>query len=177
MSTESLLPDNRSALERALEMTLRQHLDNNQSPVLQLWRPYECPEKLLPWLADAVGVDEWRPDDPEIDRRNQIATFWPRQREAGQRIALRRAVESLGFTPTFMPWYETGKAPYTLEVRIWLDGRPVDPETESRLRKRVERAMSERDSITISTAFSLSGTQYIGTQLSGGTVITILPGD
>ena len=177
MSTDSLLPENRTALELALERTFKKQFDDIDHPFLKIWRPYECPEHLLPWLADAVGVDEWRPDDPEMDRRNQIATFWPRQRQAGMRVAIRRAVESMGFTPEFLPWYQTGKEPGTLEVRVWSDGKAITTDLSSRLDKRINRAISERDDVTLSTAFSNSGTQYTALFCGIGTVTTLYPGD
>jgi len=55
---KSLLPPNRSPLEGALE-AVTERSTAVEAPFNALWDPWECPASVLPWLAWALGVQEW----------------------------------------------------------------------------------------------------------------------
>lgn len=144
MSTDSLLPDNRTGLEYQLEQTLADQLQQLDSPWPTLWNPATIPHRLLPWLAQAKGVEDWQ-GDSEQARRDTVASIWQVQRLAGTRAALKQAVEGLGFKATI----EAGEQPYQLRIYAELEQLWHYENLQQRLLQRVMRAKSERDEIQL----------------------------
>lgn len=93
--TETLLPANATALERALA-TVAARVSGVPVPIGDFWSPERCPAALLPWLAWALAVDHWDPDWPEEVRRHVIAASIDVNRRAGTVWAMRRALEAAG---------------------------------------------------------------------------------
>jgi phage tail P2-like protein len=91
-----LLPPNSTELERDLESTFRAALLIDV-PVADLWHPYQCPAAFLPWLAYAVGVEEWSSDWPEQVKRDVIAATPDIRRHRGTVWAVREALRSAGY--------------------------------------------------------------------------------
>ncbi|AIY42994.1 Phage tail fiber [Collimonas arenae] len=60
------------------------------------WNPRTCPAHLLPWLAWALGVEEWDADWPEAFKREVIATSRAIRRQKGTPGAIKRALAALG---------------------------------------------------------------------------------
>lgn len=94
--TDRLLPPNSTELERDLEITLRSALLIDV-PVADLWHPHRCPADFLPWLAYAVGVEEWGSDWPESIKRDVIAATPDIRRHRGTVWAVREALRSAGY--------------------------------------------------------------------------------
>ena len=92
---KTLLPPNATKLERALEQAtacigaVPLRLRDN-------WNPAICPVELLPWLAWAVGVEEWDAEWPEEVRREVIATARQIRYQKGTPGAIKRALAALG---------------------------------------------------------------------------------
>ena len=91
----SLLPYNASALERALEGATAR-IGDVPVPLRDLWSPQRCPLKILPWLAWALGVEEWTPEWPERVKRSIVADAIAVHREKGTVAALRRILAAVG---------------------------------------------------------------------------------
>ena len=64
-SKYSLLPDNRSPLERGLELAFTELLTSMVSPFPDLLNAHKTPTHMLPYLAQDRGVLEWDPAAPE----------------------------------------------------------------------------------------------------------------
>lgn len=94
--TETLLPNNATPQERALDLTTARVGDVG-APLRQLWDPETCPADLLPWLAWALSVDEWEPEWPEDRKRNVIAASVQVHRKKGTRAAVVQAVAAAGY--------------------------------------------------------------------------------
>jgi|GEM_PF-1232961 len=93
-NSRSLLPPNASALERAFEITS----DRLRAPAVHtLWDPWECPLRLLPWLAYAVAVGEWSDDWSEQTKRQTIASAAGIARRRGTVWAVREALRAAGY--------------------------------------------------------------------------------
>lgn len=101
-----LLPGNASRLERAAAEALA---DIQRVPVLlrQLWNPYTCEARLLPYLAWAFSVDRWDPTWSTEAKRDVIATSFYVHRKKGTIAALRRVVEPLGYLLEVEEWWQT----------------------------------------------------------------------
>lgn len=89
----SLLPPNATAFERAMETALARDLD---MPINKLWSAADCPVDLLPYLAWALGVEEWDPDWPVAVKRAAVANAFAIHREKGTLAGLKRVLSTAG---------------------------------------------------------------------------------
>jgi phage tail P2-like protein len=114
-----LLPGNASRLERAAAEALA---EIQRVPVLlrQLWNPYTCEARLLPYLAWAFSVDRWDPAWSTEAKRDVIATSFYVHRKKGTIAALRRVVEPLGYLLEVNEWWQAAPEgePGTFALRI-----------------------------------------------------------
>lgn len=94
VSSDSLLPPNATPLELAIEGATCVPLP---IPNQTLWRPWECPAALLPWLAHSLSVDTWEPTWTEETKRRVIATSVAVHRIKGTRASMRAALEAAGY--------------------------------------------------------------------------------
>lgn len=93
-----LLPPSATAAERALSMsTERAALDGGELWIGYLWRPWDCPAGLLPWLAWAVAVDEWDAAWPEGVKRAVVAGSIERHRRRGTVWSVRETLIAAGY--------------------------------------------------------------------------------
>jgi hypothetical protein len=161
-STLSILPDNRTLLERALEQTICQSLLELDSVYPELWDPYKTPDHLLPYLAQAKGVPDWGEDTPKA-KQDTVANIWPVQRQAGTRKAVKQAVDALGFDASV----SRGGAPFHLKVDLWReDVGTLEADIIARARRRIGYVKSERDVINLTLNASSEVDLYIA--LSAG---------
>ncbi|WP_295044717.1 phage tail protein I [uncultured Paracoccus sp.] len=89
----TLLPNNATATERAIEATSDRAIP---IPVGDLWNPDTCPAALLPWLAWALSVDDWDADWSDEAKRSTIATSLEIHRRKGTVWAMRAALRAAG---------------------------------------------------------------------------------
>lgn len=92
---EPLLPSNQTRIEAALAAALRPTAD--PAVIRTLWSPWSCPERLLPWLAWALSVDEWDDAWREHIKRQVIAESLAVHRIKGTVAAVLRALAAAGF--------------------------------------------------------------------------------
>ena len=75
-------------------------------PLRDLWNPWKCPVKFLPYLAWAFSVDSW--DENWSEEEKRIATseaFWLHQRK-GTIAAVRFVVEKMGYSISIDEWWQ-----------------------------------------------------------------------
>ena len=90
----SMLPPNATRLERAFEGAT----DKLRAPdVHTLWNAYDCEERLLPWLAWAMGVEVWDDTWPVSVRRSTIAAAMKIARHRGSVWAVKEALIAAGY--------------------------------------------------------------------------------
>lgn len=94
--SETLLPHNATAAERAFEAVLRDAF-MPPVPLREIWDPETCPAALLPWLAGAFSVDEWDPGWSESAKRSAIAQSFSVHRKKGTIGAVKEAVAAAGY--------------------------------------------------------------------------------
>ena len=118
----ALLPVNSTPLERALEAATRPRVSSDV--IRQVWDPWACPAKLLPWLAWALSVDYWEDDWTEKEKRAVIAASIEVHRRKGTPAAMHRVVENLGFGFALVEWWELTPegTPGTAEAFIFRAG-------------------------------------------------------
>lgn len=120
---DHLLPQNATPLEKALSAVLARILTLPTWLIRAVWDPDLCPERLLPYLAQAWSVDEWDPTWPEATKRQVIKdSVWIHQHK-GTIGALRRAIAQLGLGARVVRWFEqTPRArAYTFKLYVGLD--------------------------------------------------------
>jgi phage tail P2-like protein len=90
----SLLPPTSTRLERDLEQSTAR-LGSVSFRLFDNWNPQTCPLKLLPWLAWAVGVEEWDSTWPELVQRNVVASARAIRQLKGTPAAIKLALNAL----------------------------------------------------------------------------------
>lgn len=170
MSTKSILPDNRTTLEAALEQTLSDSLLAIDSPYPQLWNPETVSPHMLPYLAHAKGVTDWGAEADEAARRHTVAHVWPVQRQAGTKQGVEDAVDGLGLNAEFIPGYSWGGPAYSFRVDLigGLRGVPV-----RRIQQRIEVAKAERDGYSIRAVYRPRQDLFIGGVVHESSCITV----
>ncbi len=151
----SLLPDNKSLLERGLELAFSELLYDIKNPFPSLLNPEKTDQHILPHLAQERGVPEWDAQAPESEKRQTVKNIWPIRRTAGTKKGVRLAVESLEYDAEVEPGYKTGGEPYTFTVTAWKrpDTVPLQ-ETANRMLDHVSDAKSERDEFQLRLGIS-----------------------
>jgi len=94
----TLLPPNATELEKALaRCAARVSSLGVTAKMLALWNPATCPAATLPWLAQALHVDEWSETWTEAQKRAVIAASVATHKRKGTIGALKRALAALGY--------------------------------------------------------------------------------
>ncbi|EPK1972082.1 TPA: phage tail protein I [Klebsiella pneumoniae] len=171
----SLLPPGSSALERRLAQACSGISDLNV-PLRDLWNPWKCPVKFLPYLAWAFSVDRWEETWPETDKRQAVSdAFWIHQRK-GTVAAVRRVIETLGYSMTLQEWWEVADPAGTFRLEIDLNDIGI---TEPMI-KELERIIGDAKPVSrhisqLKLSVSAYGTEYVGAAITDGEVITVYP--
>lgn len=102
--SSSLLAPGASALERNAAAACSV-IGDLSVPLRDLWNPWKCPVKFLPYLAWAFSVDRWDESWPEQDKRQVVSdSFWIHQRK-GTVAAVRRVIENMGYSMSIQEWW------------------------------------------------------------------------
>ena len=175
--SNSLLPPGSSALERRLAQACSGISDLNV-PLRDLWNPWKCPAKFLPYLAWAFSVDRWEENWTETAKRQAVSdAFWIHQRK-GTVAAVKRVIEGLGYSMTLNEWWEVADPAGTFRLEIDLNEigitEPMIVELERIIgdAKPVSRHISQ---MTLSV--STPGSAWVGVAGFDGEVISVYPGD
>lgn len=158
MSEYSLLPDNRSPLERGLELAFTQLLYDIENPYPALLNPRQTAKKTLPYLAQDRVVPEWDATAPESEQRQTVTNAWPVRRLAGTRKGLMLAMDSLEYDAEVTPWYQMSPRaqPYHFELVAWKrQSAPINRDVVHRMLDHLEDAKSERDTYELILAFGV----------------------
>lgn len=168
-----LLPPHSTATERALSEAVAR-LSDVGVPLRSVWRPDECPEPLLAWLAWALSVDAWDESWTEAQKREAIrAAVWV-HRHKGTRGAVDRAVRALGYRVRIREWWEESPKgePYTFAIEVEVDDRGVDANLYGMLTRVVEAAKNTRSHLRgFDVVSAARGSVHAGGALqTGGTL-------
>ncbi|EKQ8002001.1 phage tail protein I [Raoultella ornithinolytica] len=173
--SSSLLPPGSSALERRLAQACSGISDLNV-PLRDLWNPWKCPAKFLPYLAWAFSVDSWDENWSEAEKRSVIGeAFWLHQRK-GTVAALRRVIEKMGYSLSITEWWDVADPAGTFRLETDVN----DIGITSRMLDELTRLINETKPVSRHMAqFNISakvtGTIFIGATLSSGEIITVYP--
>lgn len=172
----SILPPNKTALEAGIDLAFDKLLERIAPPFPELMDAQKTPAAFLPYLAADRGVSEWDSKATESEKRKTVASAWAIKRLAGTRRALNLVVRSLGLEPEVTPWHkDSPKAdPYSIRIVARTDS-PIDEITSSRLAKRLQDAIAERDTLSLSIVTEVRGDITMGLSLQDGHETVIYP--
>ncbi|HCH5255482.1 TPA: phage tail protein I [Vibrio parahaemolyticus] len=173
-SSYSLLTDNASPLERALEHTLSKHLDQIAPPLPQLRNANQTPESALPHLAADRMVTYWKNEDSVKIKRAQVASAQVERKLSGTKEGIRIALDAIGYGSEVKSRYENPDLPpYTLDVIAWKsDSSPVNKDLINQLIFKLDDIKSTRDTVGLTLTFgveteiALSGAKAPPTNIS-----------
>ncbi|EPP7097318.1 phage tail protein I [Klebsiella michiganensis] len=145
-------------------------------PLRDLWSPWKCPAKFLPYLAWAFSVDRWEETWSESEKRQAVSdAFWIHQRK-GTVAAVRRVIETLGYSMTLQEWWEVADPAGTFRLEIDLNDIGI---TEQMI-KELERIIGDAKPVSrhlaqMTIATSSRGTAHIGAISFVGEEISVYP--
>jgi len=158
LKTYSVLPDNKSSLERGLELSLSQQLYAVSNPYPQLLDAQNTSIDVVPYIAAERQLPVWDTLGPEHIKRNLAGNAWKIRRLSGTRAGLNMALESFDFMSEITPWHQQVPQgePYSLDIVAWEKGnKPVNVENAIKLLAYIEDTKSERDNIELSLMFGV----------------------
>ncbi|SXE48755.1 tail protein I [Klebsiella variicola] len=173
--SNSLLPPGSSALERRLAQACSGISDLNV-PLRDLWNPWKCPAKFLPYLAWAFSVDRWEETWTETAKRQAVSdAFWIHQRK-GTVAAVKRVIEGLGYSMTLEEWWKVADPAGTFRLEIDLNEIGITEPMIYELERIIGDAKPVSRHISQLTLLQHSrGLASIGAAVSDGEVITVYP--
>lgn len=136
---QSLLPLNRTPLERAIEVAADEDL---KVTLRTLYNPDTCPAHLLYQLAWAWSVDRWDDSWSEVIKRSVIRSAFFVHAHKGTLGALRRVVEPFGYLIEVQEWWQTQPAgvPGTFALKVGVADSGIDEQTYQELTRLIEDA-------------------------------------
>ena len=145
-------------------------------PLRDLWNPWRCPVKFLPYLAWAFSVDRWEETWSETEKRQAVSdAFWIHQRK-GTVAAVRRVIETLGYSMTLQEWWTVADPAGTFRLEIDLNDIGI---TEAMI-KELERIIGDAKPVSrhisqLTLSVSTKGIANVGCAILDGEEITIYP--
>ena len=174
--SNSLLPPGSSALERRLAQACSGISDLNV-PLRDLWNPWKCPVKFLPYLAWAFSVDRWDENWPEETKRAVIRDAYFIHCHKGTIGAVRRVVEPLGYVINVTEWWETSDPPGTFRLDIGVLESGITEEMYFEMERLIADAKpASRHLIGLNIIQDIPGHMYVGGVVYDGDIITVYPG-
>lgn len=145
-------------------------------PLRDLWNPWKCPVKFLPYLAWAFSVDRWEETWTETAKRQAVSdAFWIHQRK-GTVAAVKRVIEGLGYSMTLEEWWEVADPAGTFRLEIDLKEIGITEPMINELERIIDDAKPVSRHISqLTLSASAYGTAHIGAAITDGEVITVYP--
>ena len=174
--TQSLLPPNASALDRAAEAIMVSHLNSIDQPHRDLWNPATCPIQWLPWMAWALSVDDWDPAWTEAQQRSMVAAAISLHRKKGTPWAIREALLRSGLESVRVVERPEGAHWAEFDVDVSVVDRPLTQEAIARAAILIAQNKPVRSVLrTLRTSLQTKGPATIAMALLGGDTTTVYP--
>ena len=171
----SLMASGSSVLEQRAAAACSS-ISNLSVPLRDLWNPWRCPVKFLPYLAWAFSVDRWEETWSETEKRQAVSdAFWIHQRK-GTVATVRRVIETLGYSMTLQEWWKVADPAGTFRLEMDLTDIGI---TEPMI-KELERIIGDAKPVSrhisqLTLSASTYGPANIGAAVFDGDVITVYP--
>ncbi|EMI1335880.1 phage tail protein I [Acinetobacter baumannii] len=174
----NLLPPNTTILEKKITQVASSAFDLN-GDLSALIRIDNAPADFLPILAWQFSVDRWQEDWPDDVKRAQIKNAIKVHRHKGTNYALRKIVESFGYTLTIHEWWQEApmNEPGTFQITIDTNSRELTErgyKTLVELLNDAKPLTRELKGIEINV-ISVNSDTHIACAAYGGDDVTIYP--
>lgn len=171
----ALLPPSSTAWMRSTEAATAR-LSGITVAIRTLWTPIACPVDLLPYLAWALSVDRWDKDWPAERKIAAIQRSYWLHRRKGTRAAVRRVIEDMGFSATFVEWFDVGDEPGTFRLDVDVNEIGITPKTLDELNRLIGDARPvSRHLSQLTISASSGGGVWSGAAIADGEIITVYP--
>lgn len=147
-------------------------------PLRDLWNPWKCPVKFLPYLAWAFSVDRWEESWSEVEKRQEISdAFWIHQRK-GTISAIRFVIEKMGYSISIDEWWQVADPAGTFRLEVDINDIGLTPSMLSDLNRLIDETKPvSRHMAQMNIAVKVRGDIHTGTALCCGEIISIYPED
>ncbi|MGN8258186.1 phage tail protein I [Pseudomonas sp. SMSB3] len=172
---QSLLPLNRTALERAIEAAADEDL---KASLRLLYNPDDCPAHLLYHLAWAWSVDRWEDSWSEEIKRSVIRSAFFVHAHKGTIGALRRVVEPFGYLIETVEWWRMAPQglPGTFALTVGVSTTGISEDTYRELSALLDDARPvSRHMVGLQISLQAAGRFYLGVSLSEGDTLEVYP--
>ncbi|HBG9753988.1 TPA: phage tail protein I [Klebsiella oxytoca] len=145
-------------------------------PLRDLWNPWKCPVKFLPYLAWAFSVDRWEESWSEVEKRQEISdAFWIHQRK-GTISAIRFVIEKMGYFISIDEWWQVADPAGTFRLEVDINDIGLTPSMLSDLNRLIDETKPvSRHMAQMNIAAKVRGDIHTGAALCCGEIISIYP--
>ena len=171
----TLLPNNSTALERAVEGA---NAESTAITLRTLYNPDTCPAHLLYQLAWAWSVDRWDDGWSEAVKRSVIKSTFYIHKHKGTIGALRRVVEPFGYLIEVVEWWRMAPegVPGTFALKVGVSDTGIGDETYRELSALLDDARPvSRTMVGLEISLETNGRFYVGASLSEGDILDVYP--
>jgi phage tail P2-like protein len=177
LKTYSVLPDNRSPLERALELALSEALYSIDHPYPELLDAQKTRKEAISTLGIDRQVPVWDSTDTEQVKRNRSEQAWRNRQLSGTRAGFVKALEQMGFGADVTPWFKKSSEldPYYFQIWVYASDRVLTPEINARIDQLLIEMKSERDSYVMNLARESIASPRIAVAAEIGITMTSQP--
>ncbi|MFJ3074564.1 phage tail protein I [Pseudomonas sp. NPDC087029] len=171
----SLLPLNRTPLERAIESACDEDLKVN---LRLLYNPDSCPAHLLYHLAWAWSVDRWEDSWSDEIKRSVIRSTFFVHAHKGTLGALRRVVEPFGYMIEVQEWWQATPpaAAGTFALKIGVSDAGISESTYQELSSLIDDARPVSRHLTgLVISLESRGALQVGCAIQDGDELDIYP--
>lgn len=178
-SNYTLLTENASPLERALEKVFTKAIDGVAPPLPSIRLGSVTPEHLIPHLAYERQVSYWHEGMSGQNYRDITSFALKEKRLSGTRDGIELALHSIGYGCEIKGKSEDiSILPYSLDVIAWkYDNSPVDKNKIHNLIERLADIKSLRDTISVSLAHSVTTSLHVAAASPALTSVTTTTAD
>lgn len=171
----SLLPTGSTVLERRAAEACAGISDLN-APLRDLWNPDRCPAKFLPYLAWAFSVDRWDEKWTTAEKRQAVKDAFYIHRRKGTIAAIRRVIETLGYSMSIEEWWQVADPAGTFRLAIDVNDIGI---TETMINE-LERLIGDTKPVSrhiaqLTIVTRVTGIAWIGAAVCDGDVTTVYP--
>ena len=172
---KSLLPPNTTKLERSLEETTAQ-ISDVPVPITQYIDPENCPAEFLPWLAWELSVDFWDENWTEAQKRAAIADSPYVHEKKGTPSAIKRSIETLGYTVKIFTNRHERLAPHAFRMEIGVSSRGIDEHLINEIERQISTNKNTRSYLLRLSLFGETrGNISVGSVMTSGLETTVYP--
>jgi len=177
LKTYSVLPDNRSPLERALELALSEALYSIDHSYPELLDAQKTRKEAIATLGIDRQVPVWDSTDAEQIKRNRAEHAWRNRQLSGTRAGFLKALDQMGFGSKITPWFTLSPvgSPYYFRIWVYATDRVLTPEINARIDQLLIEMKSERDTYELNLARESVATPRMAIAAEIGVTMTSVP--